>query len=154
VGTNNKYQSGTAIEEAKAHHKDAAQGDRMRLTGRGQIFALLSIGLLAAPLAEAVSFGTLAFKDKVTLVRKLPAAVHLTGATIKVKVTGHDDQSDLIHDLEGLHETELLKGSTTLRPMRLRLQLHSPIPQSAVLQPRMCACSPPVRRQPEISRKA
>jgi hypothetical protein len=87
----------------------------MRLTGRGQICALLSIGLLAATLADAQSFGTLAFKDKVTLVRKLPAAVHLTGATIKVKVTGHDDQRDLIHDLEGLLETELLKDDPELR---------------------------------------
>jgi hypothetical protein len=87
----------------------------MRLTKRRQIFALLSIGLLAATAARAQSFGTLAFKDKVTLVRKLPGAVHLTGATIKVKVTGHDDQSDLIHDLQGLLETELLKDDSQLR---------------------------------------
>jgi hypothetical protein len=87
----------------------------MRLTKRRQIFALLSIGLAAATGVGAQSFGTLAFKDKVTLVRKLPAAVHLTGATIKVKVTGHDDQSDLIHDLQGLLETELLKDDPQLR---------------------------------------
>ena len=87
----------------------------MRLTKRQQSFALLSIGLLAATAARAQSFGTLAFKDKVTLVRKLPAAVHLSGATIKVKVTGHDDQSDLIHDLQGLLETELLKDDSQLR---------------------------------------
>lgn len=87
----------------------------MRLTKRRQIFALLTIGFVAATGADAQSFGTLAFKDKVTLVRRLPAAVHLTGATIKVKVTGHDDQSDLIHDLQGLLETELLKDDPQLR---------------------------------------
>jgi hypothetical protein len=116
AGTNNKYQNGTTIEVGqKRTIKTLPQGDRMRLTGRGQICALLSIGLLAATLADAQSFGTLAFKDKVTLVRKLPAAVHLSGATIKVKVTGHDDQRDLIHDLEGLLETELLKDDPELR---------------------------------------
>ena len=54
---------------------------------RGQIFACLGLALLAATATGAQSFGTLVFKDKVTLMRKLPAAVHLTGTTIKVKVT-------------------------------------------------------------------
>ena len=116
AGTHNKYQVGTTIEVGqKRTIKTLPRGDRMKLTGRGQICALLSIGLLAATLADAQSFGTLAFKDKVTLVRKLPAAVHLSGATIKVKVTGHDDQGDLVHDLEGLLETELLKDDPELR---------------------------------------
>jgi hypothetical protein len=85
----------------------------MNRTKRIQIFACLSIGLLAATEAEAQSFG--AAKDKVTLVRKLPADVHLTGVTLKVKVTGHDDQSDLVHDLQALLETELLKDDPRLR---------------------------------------
>jgi len=87
----------------------------MNRTKRGQIFAYLGLALLAAAEAGAQSFGALVFKDKVTLMRKLPAAVHLTGTTIKVKVTGHDNQSDLIHDLQGLLETELLKDDPQLR---------------------------------------
>lgn len=75
----------------------------------------ICVGALACAAAVAQSFGTLMFKDKVTLVRKLPGAVHLTGTTIKVKVTGHDDQSDLVHDLQGLLETELLKDDPRLR---------------------------------------
>jgi tetratricopeptide (TPR) repeat protein len=85
----------------------------MRLTKRIQIFACLSFALLAAAPVHAQAFGLA--KDKVILVRKLPAAVHLAGATIKVKVTGHDDQSDLIHDLQALLETELLKDDPNLR---------------------------------------
>ncbi|MGD0629108.1 MAG: hypothetical protein ABR987_07140 [Terracidiphilus sp.] len=87
----------------------------MNRTTRGLVFACLGLALLAARVAGGQSFGTLVFKDKVTLMRKLPAAVHLTGATIKVKVTGHDNQSDLIHDLQGLLETELLKDDPQLR---------------------------------------
>jgi tetratricopeptide (TPR) repeat protein len=87
----------------------------MNRTTRGRIFACLGLALLGATVAGAQSFGTLVFKDKVTLMRKLPAAVHLTGTTIKVKVTGHDNQSDLIHDLQGLLETELLKDDPQLR---------------------------------------
>jgi tetratricopeptide (TPR) repeat protein len=87
----------------------------MNCRNRGQILACLGLALLAAGGAGAQSFGTLVFKDKVTLMRKLPVAVHLTGATIKVKVTGHDSQSDLIHDLQGLLETELLKDDPQLR---------------------------------------
>jgi tetratricopeptide (TPR) repeat protein len=87
----------------------------MNRTKRCRIFAGLWLALLAAAGAGAQSFGTLVFKDKVTLVRKLPAAVHLTGTTIKVKITGHDNQSDLIHDLQGLLETELLKDDPELR---------------------------------------
>ncbi len=87
----------------------------MNLTKKGQIFAGLWLALLAGTGSGAQSFGTLVFKDKVTLMRKLPAAVHLTGTTIKVKVTGHDNQSELIHDLQGLLETELLKDDPQLR---------------------------------------
>jgi len=85
----------------------------MRLTKRIRIFACLGIGMLSACAAHGQAFG--ASKDKVILVRKLPAAVHLTGTTIKVKVTGHDDQSDLVHDLQALLETELLKDDSSLR---------------------------------------
>ena len=87
----------------------------MNRTKGTKISACLTIGLLALPAARAQSFGALSFKDKVTLVRKLPAAVHLTGATIKVTVTGHADQTDLTHDFAGLLETELLKDDPQLR---------------------------------------
>jgi len=84
-------------------------------TNQWEIFACLGLGLLACMPGRPQSFGTLMFKDKVTLVRKLPAAVHLTGTTIKVRVTGHQDQSDLTHDLQALLETELLKDDSDLR---------------------------------------
>ncbi len=73
----------------------------------------LSIGMLLAVAAGAQSFG--AAKEKVVLQRKLPALTHLNGVTVKVKVTGHDDQSDLAHDLQALLETELLKDDSHLR---------------------------------------
>ncbi len=73
----------------------------------------LGAGALSAVAAGAQSFGTA--KEKVTLQRKLPALVHLPGVTFKVKVTGHDDQGDLPHDLQALLETELLKDDSHLR---------------------------------------
>ena len=73
----------------------------------------LGAGALSAVAAGAQSFGTA--KEKVTLQRKLPALVHLPGVTFKVKVTGHDAQGDLPHDLQALLETELLKDDSHLR---------------------------------------
>ncbi|MGD0789719.1 MAG: hypothetical protein ABR898_17225 [Terracidiphilus sp.] len=78
----------------------------------GLVTSCLGIGMLAATTAGAQNFG--AAKEKVTLERKLPALVRLTGTTIKVKVTGHDDQSDLARDLQALLETELLKDDPRL----------------------------------------
>ncbi len=75
--------------------------------------ACLSIGLLAAAHAGAQNFG--AAKEKVALVRKLPALVQLKGDTIAVKATGRNDQNDLAHDFEALLETELLKDDPRLR---------------------------------------
>ncbi|MGD0859051.1 MAG: hypothetical protein ABR912_07005 [Terracidiphilus sp.] len=74
--------------------------------------ACLSIAILAAATAGGQGFGTA--KERVTLERKLPALVSLPGTTIKVKVTGHDDQSDLANDLQALLETELLKNDPRL----------------------------------------
>ena len=73
----------------------------------------LGAGALAAALAGAQSFGVA--KEKVTLQRKLPALTHLAGTTIKVKVTGHDDQGSLPADFQALLETELLKNDSRLR---------------------------------------
>jgi hypothetical protein len=78
----------------------------------GLVVACLGFGMLAAATAGAQNFGTA--KERVTLERKLPALVHLTGTTIKVKVTGHEDQTDLASDLQALLETELLKDDPRL----------------------------------------
>lgn len=89
------------------------EGGRMDRARKMLVMTSLSIGMLAAATAGAQSFGMA--KEKVTLQRKLPALVHLTGTTIKVRVMGHDDQSDLAHDLQALLETELLKDDPHLR---------------------------------------
>jgi tetratricopeptide (TPR) repeat protein len=78
----------------------------------GLVLACLSIAILAASTAGGQGFGTA--KERVTLQRKLPALVSLPGTSIKVKVTGHDDQSDLANDLQALLETELLKNDPRL----------------------------------------
>lgn len=87
-------------------------GGGMDRAKNGLAMTCLGIGMLAATTAGAQNFG--AAKEKVTLQRKLPALVRLTGTTIKVKVTGHDDQSDLARDLQALLETELLKDDPRL----------------------------------------
>jgi tetratricopeptide (TPR) repeat protein len=83
----------------------------MKKRGIGAATAL-AVAMIALPL-PAQNFGMA--KTKVTLKRKLPALVHLPGDTIRVKVTGHQDQTDLAHDLEALLETELLKDDARLR---------------------------------------
>jgi hypothetical protein len=52
-----------------------------------QFVVCLAIGLLTAAPIYGQSFGTA--KEKVTLMRKLPALVHLTGTTIEVRMEGH-----------------------------------------------------------------
>jgi hypothetical protein len=88
------------------------KGGKMNRAKMMSVMTCLSIGILASTAAGAQSFG--AAKEKVTLLRKLPAALHLTGTTIRVRVTGHDDQSDLARDLQTLLETELLKDDPRL----------------------------------------
>jgi len=75
--------------------------------------AFLGAGALAAAPAVAQSFG--AAKEKVTLHRKLPALVHLTGTSIKVVVPGSDNSGDVSYDLQALLETEILKDDPSLR---------------------------------------
>jgi len=70
-----------------------------------QVAAYLCIGLMATATAGAQSFGTA--KEKVTLLRKLPALVHLPGDSIAVRVTGHDERSNLARDLQSMLEAEL-----------------------------------------------
>ncbi len=62
---------------------------------------------------EGPGFGTP--KTKVYLQRKLPALVHLTGSTFRVKVTGRESQIDLSRDLNAQLETELMKDDSHLR---------------------------------------
>lgn len=64
-------------------------------------------------LPEGPGFGTP--KTKVYLKRKLPALVHLTGNSFKVKVSGRENQADLSHDLGAQLETELMKDDPNLR---------------------------------------
>jgi len=85
----------------------------MNLTLRMRVLAFLSIGLLSAIAAGSQDFGTT--KERLTLQRQLPALVHLSGTTFKVKATGHADQADLVQDLQSLLETELLKDDPQLR---------------------------------------
>ena len=73
--------------------------------------ACLAIALLAAAPVNAQNFGT--SKEKVTLMRKLPALVHLQGTSVEVKVEGHADE--VAHDLQSLLEAELLKDDPQLR---------------------------------------
>jgi tetratricopeptide (TPR) repeat protein len=71
------------------------------------------VWLLATVSTGAQNFG--AAKEKVTLLRKLPALVHLPGETIAVRVTGHDEHSDLTRDLQSMLEAELTKDDPRLR---------------------------------------
>jgi tetratricopeptide (TPR) repeat protein len=78
----------------------------------GLVMVCLGIGMLTATAAGAQNFGMA--KERVSLQRKLPALVRLPGTTIKVKVTGHEGQSDLANDLQAQLETELLKDDPRL----------------------------------------
>jgi hypothetical protein len=82
-----------------------------------QVAACLCVGLAVTATAGAQSFGTA--KEKVTLLRKLPALVHLPGDSIAVRVTGHE--GDLARDLQSMLEAELTKDDP-----RLRVEEHSP----------------------------
>jgi tetratricopeptide (TPR) repeat protein len=62
---------------------------------------------------QAQNFG--AAKTKVNLDRKLPALYRLPGNTIRVRVTGKADESDLANDLQTQLETELLKNNSQLQ---------------------------------------
>ena len=72
----------------------------------------LAMGVLAATHAAAQGFGSQ--KDKVTLHRKLPALIHLTGSSIKVVIPGQDVNGDVSYDLQALLETEILKDDPDL----------------------------------------
>ncbi len=74
--------------------------------------AAMAVATLAMPV-YGQSFGMA--KEKVTLQRKLPALYHLPGNTIRVRVTGHQDETDLVNDLQTLLETELLKDNSQLQ---------------------------------------
>ena len=83
------------------------------MTQDKRLIACLSMAALSATVAGAQDFGFA--KERVTLVRKLPGLVHLGGTTIKVKVTGHDGQSDLARNLQTVLETEFMKDDPGLR---------------------------------------
>jgi hypothetical protein len=83
----------------------------MRVGGTAAV-AALTLAWVAAP-ARAQSFGMA--KTKVTLERKLPALYHLPGNTIRVRVTGKPDETDLVNDLQMQLQTELLKDNSQLQ---------------------------------------
>jgi hypothetical protein len=85
----------------------------MNLARSKRLIACLSLATLSATVAGAQDFGFA--KERVTLLRKLPGLVHLGGATIKVRVTGHEGQSDLSRNLQTLLETEFMKDDPRLR---------------------------------------
>jgi tetratricopeptide (TPR) repeat protein len=87
----------------------------MTLGHKLQLAACLGAGLLAAAPAGAQGFGLVGLKEKVTLLRKLPALVPLSGTTFAVKVVGRGDQGDLARDLQSMLETEITKGDPRLR---------------------------------------
>jgi hypothetical protein len=85
----------------------------MNLERRMRVVAFLSIGVLSTIAVSAQDFG--AAKERVLLQRKLPALMHLTGTSIKVRATGHSNQTELARDLQTQLETELLKDDPRLR---------------------------------------
>lgn len=101
-----------------------------------QVAACLCVGLTATATAGAQSFGTA--KQKVTLLRKLPALVHLPGDSIVVRITGHE--GDLARDLQSMLEAELTKDDP-----RLRIDEHLP---SAIISCRITDFSHP---QPTVT---
>ncbi|HMG87167.1 MAG TPA: hypothetical protein VK574_15660 [Terracidiphilus sp.] len=76
------------------------------------VLGSLTVLLFCLPDTHAQSFG--AAKEKVLLQRKLPALTHLSGKTIKVKVTAHKEDASLAPDLSAQLETELLKNDPRL----------------------------------------
>jgi hypothetical protein len=98
--------------ELSAGHR-VTKGINMNSGMKLQVAACLGISLLAAAQAGAQSFGSA--KEKVTLLRKHPALVHLPGDSIEVKVTGRPDQADLARDLQSRLEAELTKDDRRLR---------------------------------------
>lgn len=67
---------------------------------------------VTSTVVTAQSFGTA--KEKVLLQRRLPALVHFSGNTFKVKASGHKEFGDLAPDVESLLETELMKNDPRL----------------------------------------
>ncbi len=74
--------------------------------------ATLAMAAMTLPM-QAQNFGMA--KTKVNLDRKLPALYHLPGNTIRVRVTGKADETDLANDLQMQLQTELLKDDPQLQ---------------------------------------
>ena len=94
--------------EGKGRREEKVHEENMSLARGKQLIPCLSLALLAASAAGAQDFGFA--KERVTLLRKLPGLVHLGGTTIKVKVTGHEGQSDLARNLQTLLEYGVHEG--------------------------------------------
>ncbi len=94
------------------------QGGRMNRFIRSIVIVLAGVylgspGMGLPGLPEGPGFGTP--KTKVYLQRKLPALVHLSAGSFRVKVSGRENQVDLSRDLSAQLETELMKDDPHLR---------------------------------------
>jgi hypothetical protein len=83
-------------------------------TRAASVLLALALAILHLPTASAEGFGT--NKKKITLHRKLPPAVHLTGSAIYVQGAGHDAfTNDVAQQLATVLETELERNDKRLR---------------------------------------
>lgn len=79
-----------------------------------QLF-ILPVLILSSVQIEAQGFGTMS-KKKISLRRKLPAAVHLSGNSVRIQVTSRDPKgSDLASQISDILQAELLKYNTNLK---------------------------------------
>src|ERR1700731_3707758 len=76
------------------------------------VFLLLSA---ANVYGQGFAGSMMSSKKKITLHRKLPAAIHLTATTFAVKATARDNaQADVAQSLSEILETDLLKNDSKL----------------------------------------
>jgi hypothetical protein len=89
---------------------------------RFTLFPLVSLLIFAiAAYGQGFGGGVAKSKKKVSLHRKLPATVHLTGTSIGSKVTARDPKNnDVAGQLTEILQTELLKYDRNLRVERTR----------------------------------
>ncbi len=90
-----------------------AQSSRRNLLALACIIVAIFLSSLPLSSASAQSFGS--GKKKVTLQRRLPAAVHFTGTSFDVRVTAHDAaQNNVAQSLMDLLPTELQREDMRL----------------------------------------
>lgn len=80
-------------------------------------FPLLLVFLFLAPkCGYGQGFGSIIARKKVSLHRKLPAPIHISGKTLWVQVSSHDPRNlQVAAQLADILQTEILKGDSSLR---------------------------------------